>query len=402
MKKYLALRFKMTARLILPAIIVVCILFGCMNIIHTSYTERAKKDDLNTKVTLGIVGTANDEYLQWGLAALAFDSASFTVTVKQMNQKEAEASLMRGEISAFAVFPDGFVEQATKGNVLPIKFVSSVGATGFISIFKDSMTQMVNDILVESQKGTYGIGAALVGSGHSNISNLHINKISVEYLDFVFDRSKIYRVENLRINDDLEFSNTIVCGLTVLFFMLSVIPFASLFIRQDRSFFSLLASKRIGALPQVICEFICLALAAVVVAVTAFLLTASLLPEGSAPAVLLLFILSAVTLSAFCYLLFELSNNLVGGVLLTFFMSIVLAFAGGCIYPASFFPDSLKAFADLVFTGVARKTFTLSLLGNNVLGEVLSLLCYLFVFLALSVAVRRFKLTSPKEVTRLK
>ena len=141
MKKYLLLQLKRLARILPPVLLVAAVLFGCMSVAYDAIGDINNESGQQTKFKVGLVGTAGDTYMEMGLAAVeSFDSTRFSVDFDQMEEKEAEKAMRQGKISAFIQFPEGFMDEAMYGNILPIKFVTSVGADSLVSMVKEELT----------------------------------------------------------------------------------------------------------------------------------------------------------------------------------------------------------------------------------------------------------------------
>ena len=199
MGKYFVLQLKRVARFLPLALCVMALLFGCMGLVYQNMILAQEGEDqaASAKIKVGMVGTAGDQYLQWGLAAMQFDSTALSIEMVQMEEAEAVAALERGQIAAFVVFPDNFVEDALYGNVGQLRFVCTMGASGLVSIIKEEVTRIIDSILVVCQRGSYGVGDALTEQELDHLWGHHVNGLALEYVDFLFDRSKMYQVEHL-------------------------------------------------------------------------------------------------------------------------------------------------------------------------------------------------------------
>lgn len=395
MGKYFVMQLKRAARFVPYGLCVVLVLFGCLGMVYQAMVaaQEAENAEQTAKIRVGIVGTAGDKYMQWGLAAMQFDSSAMSIQMAQMEESEAVSALEQGEIAAFVVFPENFVDEALYGNVQQLRFVSTVGATGLVSIIKEEVTVIVERVLVACESGSYGVGEALSDNGYGNLWGKHVNGLALEYVDFLFDRSKVYHVQTITQENFVPFDRYMLGGLTVLLLMLACLPFAPLHIRSDRSLSRLLRSQRVGAGCQVLAEFggYVAGLSVLLAAVAAVIGFAGVMPEGIAAWKVFFGALPAlVMIAALTYLLYSLSDHLIGGVLLTFFTVLALCFIGGCMYPISVFPVTVQSLAAVLPSGVARQSVTACIQGEAPT-DIWALLGYSAAFLAIAAAVRSRK-----------
>lgn len=395
MGKYFVLQLKRITRFLPYGLCVVLVLFGCLGVVYQAMVsaQEMENEAEAAKIRVGMVGTASDQYLQWGMAAMQFDSSAMSIEIVQMEEPEAVSALEQGTIAAFIVFPENFVDEALYGNVQQLRFVSTVGAAGLVSIIKEEVTVMVDRILVACESGSYGVGEALSDNGHEQLWGEHVNGLALEYVDFLFDRSKMYTVEPLQQENYVPFDRYMLGGLTVLLLMLSCLPFAPLYIRADQSLSRLLRSQRVHPAGQVLAEFggYGLGLSVLLAGICLVMGLAQVLPEGvSAWSLFLSGLPALVMVAALTYLLFSVSDHLIGGVLLTFFAVLALCFIGGCMYPISVFPLSVQSLAAVLPSGLARQSIIACVQGTAP-ADVGALLIYGAVFLALATLVRGHK-----------
>ena len=393
MGKYCLLQLKRAARFLPWALCVVLVLFGCMSLTFRAMValQDAETAEETTKFRVGVVGTAGDQYLQWGLAAMQFDSTAMSISLSPMEEAAAISALEKGEIAAYLVFPEGFVDNALHGTVMKLRFVSTAGAASTVSIIKQEITAVVDGILTACESGSYGVGDAIRDNGLSGAGK-HIDGLALEYVDFLFDRSKMYRVESLQASS-VPFDQYMLGGLTVLLLMLSCLPFAPLYVRADHALSRMLRARRVGALAQTLGEFAAYfaALAVLLAAVAGVLHLGGLLPEGVRGRSLLLTALPVLFMvAALTYCTYSLSQQLITGVLLTFFSVLALCFIGGCMYPVYFFPLSVQKLSCFLPTAIARERITACFAGAEPAGGG-ALLAFGVGFLAISVALRAYK-----------
>ena len=395
MKKYFLLQLKRVLRFIPWGMCVVLVLFGCMSLIYNAMVVAQETEDAanSAKIAVGVVGTAGDKYLQWGLAAMKLDSTAMSIQLKPMEEEAAIEKLKAGDISAFLVFPEDFVDQALRGNVQPVRFVCTAGASGLVSILKEEITAIVDNILVACESGSYGVGNVLEDTGHGDRWGECVNELAMDYVDFLFVRNRMYKVESLADTGSIPFDRYMLGGLTVLLLMLACLPFAPLYVQSDRSLARVLRARRIGPVAQTAAEFAAYfaGLALLFAAVTLVVHRNGLVTEGVSGWVLFFGALPALlTIASLSYLLYAISDHLISGVLLAFFTTLALCFIGGCMYPVNIFPESLQRLAAVLPSGMARARLTGCYMGAEGASS-WGLWGYSAGFLAIATAIRGYK-----------
>jgi ABC-2 type transport system permease protein len=117
--------------------------------------------------------------------------------------------------------------------------------------------------------------------------------------------------------------------------------------------------------------------------------------ESMSPGSLILALTAPLVLvTSFQFMLYELCDTVVNGVLLQFATTVVLAFVGGCFYPVNFLPDGMQKIASFLPTGMVREYVSEVILGHSMGTKAVVLLGVSAVFIAVCVAVRKFKIVN--------
>lgn len=404
MKKYFYLQWKRTLKIFPFVLIAALILFAGLAGVFLGLMRMQRESDDVQKFKVGIVGDTADSYLDFGLSALkTLDDTRFSLELERLEESEAQQALAQYDISAYLVFPEGFMDAALLGDVKTIRLITRAGDGGLVMIFKEEIAQAVTYLLAESQKGVFGVQTALDSNGYQQLSYQYLNEMNVEYIDFVLHRSDLYRVTELGISDSLTLQEYFLCSFVVFLLLLIGLPYAAVFIKKDWTLNRILASGTCGASKQVACE--AAAYTGVMLLLTAVIMTASALFMGKItqqsaplefdPRTLALHLIPAIIIaSAFHMMLFELSGNIVNGILLQFFCSVSLCYAAGCFYPIYAFPKAVQSLAPFLPTGLMRSYLASGITGERSAADLFGIFAFTSVFLAITVAVRKHKITA--------
>lgn len=390
MFKYLQLQCKRLLRFLPGALLVAAILAGSLCLAFFLFAQQSSAKEENQKFPFAICGETDDTFLQMGLSTLtSFDSTRFALDILEMEENDAANALAKGEISAYVVIPEGFMEAAFAGQILPIKFYTTAGARGIVSLVKEELSSMISVLLLSSQKGVYAMWDTMVDNGLQHNAGGQMDRLALKYVDYIFVRDRVYSLEELGIADDLGLEDYLLCGLCVLLMMLICLPFAPQIICTDPALGRLLCAKGKPAWLQALCDFT--AYAATLLCLLLILLTCAALcfPQledlaalfGKCSAVLLL-------AAAFSFMLYSLSRDLISGIMLQFFVTVILCFVSGCLYPLYFFPVQVQQLAQWLPTGIARTLLASYLTGSAPAATLPMLLCFCAAFVAIGMWAR--------------
>lgn len=406
MKNYLFLQLKRQIKLLPLILAVTFILFIGISTILTLLIDTFNSDEDQQKFKVAITGDTDSEYIGLGLAAVqTIDNTRFTMEFLELKEHEAKVMLQNGEISAYVVLPENFIENAIAGDMEKIRFVTTSGDRGITTMLKNELTTLITDMVVYSQKGTYGLNEALKDNDCPKEERWKlVDDISIEYVELVLHRSDMAEEDVIGISDGLTFSQYYLCGMTVLLLMLIGIPFASVCVRKDTSLESLLVSRGYSVRRQIMSEYFshfCM-----LVGIALFMTVCirympniislvgdkEMIGEMALPFVLRV-IVSVALLSAMNLFIFEFADNLVSGVLLHFFAVLSLGYISGLFYPIYSFPTAIQKLSAVLPTGILR-SFMSGIFADetSLIKCIIGIVFYLSVFLSGTVLLRRRKL----------
>lgn len=391
----------------LPAVLIMTLLLtGCIALVSKVMLIADSSSEKKQKVQIGLVGDISGSYLGFGISALQhLDSSRFAIEFIEMEEEEARDRLNHGTLSAFVIVPEGFVEAAVRGENMPLTYVSTSGSLRLGSMIMNELVNTISSLLTESQNAIYGMQNYLVHNGMSDIYWQATDELYLRFLDFILGRTTVYELELTGLSGNLSMIGYYLCGFTVLFLLLWGIAGSPLYIKKDHALPALLSSKGQNTLSQMAGEFVAyfvlmatsfllvIVLVAVVMGLTGFTL-----PEWEREGIGILFgfyvkmLPVAAVICAMQLLLFELTSDMVSGILLQFLCALSLGYLSGCFYPISFFPESIQMVQPLLPTGVAVNYGGNLLMEESTVIEMVLLLGYLVLFLVLATAVRKRKI----------
>lgn len=391
----------------LPAVLIMTLLLtGCIALISKVMLIADSSSEKKQKVQIGLVGDISGSYLGFGISALQhLDSSRFAIEFIEMEEEEARDRLNHGTLSAFVIVPEGFVEAAVRGENMPLTYVSTSGSLRLGSMIMNELVNTISSLLTESQNAIYGMQNYLVNNGMSDIYWQATDELYLRFLDFILGRTSVYELEIMGLSGNLSMIGYYLCGFTVLFLLLWGIAGSPLYIKKDHALPALLSSKGQNTLSQMAGEFVAYFvlmatsfLLVIVLVAVAMGLTGFTLPEWEREGIGILFgfyvkmLPVAAVICAMQLLLFELTSDMVSGILLQFLCALSLGYLSGCFYPISFFPESIQIVQPLLPTGVAVNYGGNLLMEESTAIEMVLLLGYLLLFLVLATAVRKRKI----------
>ena len=377
---------------------VLCVLVSIIFSAMLSIDEN-KKD--KQKFAIGIVGDTKESFLGIGISALEnFDSSRFAIEFVELDEEKAKSSLQKGEISAYAVVPDDFVNSLVYGEIKKIKYYTTDDSAGISAVFEKEVTKVISDILIQSQKGIYGLDNAMEDNGAGDNAGEKMNELCLEYIELIINRTSMGKNEFIGVSDNISMQGYFLCSITTLFIFLFGIACVSLYAKRDISLNRILFAKGQRGCRQVICEYFAyFFLVYIVVFVTSICVAVfgglrSLIPELEYMDFSQVLILNArlipvvAMISALHFLLFEITRDIVTGVLIQFVVSVSLTYISGCFYPIYFFPEVVQKFSSFLPGGIARSYLAGCIVHKPMNISFILVLFYFIMFLGVTILMR--------------
>lgn len=400
MKRYFYLQMKRLLRIfpLLLAGLLTSLL--CVGLVATQLWQQEDNAEDKQRFEIAVCGDTSGEYVQMGLMALqAFDDTRYAMAIVELPEQEARQKLMRGQISAYVVLPENFIQRALQGDMDTVTYVTSAGGESVVSMFKDEITKLITNMVVYTQKGVYGLADAMIENKIPGSVGKRMDDMSLVYIDLILSRSQLCVVEELGVGQGMPAMGYYVCSLSVFLLLFIGVAFITVGVRQDKSLSRLLASRGFSEGAQVFWEFmaqfaVLFALGVVLMAIVS-VVGPKVLGDTKLPGfgALLAHILPvALMAAAGNMLIFEMTGSLISAAVWHFFLSVGQCYVSGCFYPVYALPEPLQKLAPWLPAGMAREFMSGSFLQEIQWLPLLGLMVFAGVFFGLAVVVRRGKL----------
>ena len=238
MKRYFNFGIRRTAKF-LPLVLAVtlALLIGLAAALWGILSTNSQKDE-NKIYRVGVVGETQNEFFDFGVKTFNdIDQTRFSLEFLPMDEETAKKEMNRGEISAYLIFPDNFIENALLGDVRPMEFVATTKANSIATLIEKELVSSIATLVISSQQGSYGMYDAVyaqTGNKHS-LAQTQLNTISLQYFELVLRRTDLIKVTELGVSGGLNYTHYYICSIILVFIALLGLPFAALYCRRDNS-----------------------------------------------------------------------------------------------------------------------------------------------------------------------
>lgn len=404
-KRYFTLQLKNTFKLLPKIFIITFAIFLCIALTAGFLIYQKSSENAKHKISIGIVGSLENTYLDIGVIALQnYDDSMFYMEFLDYDEEEdATKDLLSKKISGYLLIPDNYVENIYHGDNIPAKYITLNSPDGFGSVISNEVATTVSQIVTESQSGIYSMKS--LARKHGIKTSEHTQRLMLSYVDVILNRNASYEVSYLGIADELSFAGYYISGFIVLFLLLWAISFNSFFAQRKLSFCRILETRQISASKQIMCEYLSYLLVTLVtlsIFAVIFGLAIQFVELNIAELVgvsvfdCILFIIACIpgvaVIAMFQYLIYEMIPDKIGALLAQFIIAIGLGYVSGCFYPSSYFPEGLQKTASLLPVGIGFSYIRKIMAGTLPVKDFLLSATYFVAFFAISSSIRHSRI----------
>ena len=363
MMKYLFFQYKRIARLLPGALCVLLALLVGLVLTLQLFTQGENAREENRKVQIALCGDLDNGFLRMGLAALeTLDGTRFSVDILPMSPEDAANALAGGQIAAYVVVPDGFMEEAMHGVILPLEYVWTPATAGIAALFQEQLTGLVSTLVLEAQRGVFGMIDAVYENGLPYRQE-DVNSLALRYVQLILARDRVYTLQGLGVGDGLSLGQYLLCGFWVVLLFLVCLPFARVMLCPDPALCRLLALRGLPVPVQSFLDWLAYLLGLCTLLLPLGGLLGLILPDHF-PGLPELF-QALVLVSACSFFLYRLTADLISAVTVQFFSALVISFLSGCLYPVYFFPAAIQRLSGFLPSGLARQQLAGAFTGSG-------------------------------------
>ncbi len=334
-----------------------------------------------SRIGVGIVGSIENKYMKLGVEMLNnMDASRFSIKFINMDETAAKKSLKAGEIIGYFKIDKDFIEALEKGENRPVEYISS--GAGMISALSKEVASVFSTLLVNSERAIYATDNYLID--HPQVYNRERanTEFNIELLKNVMSRGKIYDVKSIDTVSGLSDADNYICGMSVLFMMLTGLGLGGLLCDKNESLLRVLKSRGLSYGDSLIADMFVISLyiiLTVLIFTGGMALTGAILPGNHNFVNLFEYCKDIVFLSVMFasmhLFIYEIIYKRVVAVLAELLLSISLGYIGGCIYPISFFPDIIRKLSIFLPSGAGIQVL------SDGMGYSVDIFCFIIILL---------------------
>lgn len=334
-----------------------------------------------SRIGVGIVGSIENKYMKLGVEMLNnMDASRFSIKFINMDETAAKKSLKAGEIIGYFKIDKDFIEALEKGENRPVEYISS--GAGMISALSKEVASVFSTLLVNSKRAIYATDNYLID--HPQVYNRERanTEFNIELLKNVMSRGRIYDVKSIDTVSGLSDADNYICGMSVLFMMLTGLGLGGLLSDKNESLLRVLKSRGLSYGDSLIADMFVISLyiiLTVLIFTGGMALTGAILPGNHNFVNLFEYCKDIVFLSVMFasmhLFIYEIIYKRVVAVLAELLLSISLGYIGGCIYPISFFPDIIRKLSIFLPSGAGIQVL------SDGMGYSVDIFCFIIILL---------------------
>jgi ABC-2 type transport system permease protein len=346
---------------LLLSVVIAGIVFASTKILY--------KDQIVKRIQVAIVQEDNNKLTKLALRVIgSMDSVESFCDFVPMTEEEAVTRLHQGKLLAAMAVPEGMVEGIMDGRNIPVVVLLSDNRGAEGEIFKE-LTTSGAVTLGSAQAGIYAISDYLFNHGKGSSIEEALEILNERYLDYALSRNGYFTNTLVSATEDLTITQYYTVYGILLFTLLCGIPCAILLKEDSKSLQEKLSGSGIKRSERILAKIfsIGILLSAVLLVLGSiglllfYFLTGNWI--GPDPSGIIILFIIVLTISSIIVLIYKISGNPVGGVMLLFLSTIFFIFCSGGFVPLVFLPEAVREIAPFLPTTILARG-----IGNVVTG----------------------------------
>lgn len=416
---YLLAQLKRIFKL-LPGILAVnLVLLIVIGLVGYALVYNDKRTSEWTKYNLGIVGSTEDEMLKMGVYLLENEddnSMAMLQLVEYDDKDEAAKALRQGEISAFVVIDDTFINSLNAlTNGAKLTYYATSGERGITSVFMDEVADIASNMIVYSEKGILSMRDILKNAGEpAEIINSNVNELFLLYVSAILAREEMTEFNVIGESDSISSIDYYTITITLFYILMLTFCSVSFFLGRKKASYQFIASKGLGAGRQVLAEYIsffavnavCLFVINLVVklAMAAFGHMANSSTDDATALIVTVtgaiiksninILVPLLLFTAMTFLIFEAISGIINKFMLGFIAYIGMSYVSGYFYPRGFFAYRIQNLGRILPTGTVLDYLAKRSTDEPLPLEILNCLMYFVLFILFAILIRRHRIKS--------
>lgn len=408
--KYFVVQLKRISKL-LPKVVLVSIAFIlCILLVGSVVINTSSFSTDKLKYSIGVCGTKEDNFLSLGLSLLeSVDDMQYMLDIKEFDTvKEAEEAIKKGDITAYAVIPEGFVDSINyMTNDSQIVYYTSAGQKGITNVLMDEIADLASSVILYSEAGIFTLWDIMEENGAS-VSDIsaETDNLFVTFMLAILGRAGLTETEELGISLGLSTYTYFIVSLSLFYILLLSFSGLSFFTGQSLELKKIVYTYGVSAGKQTGCEYVCFLVmnfvctflfeAALYVALKISGYTVSEFKNGfdvGFRGLCAVLVPIVIMFSAFEYFIFEAVDKIINKLLAGFMIFISFAYFSGYFYPKAFMPPAIRAIGEILPTGSAFTFVSYKMTGKFNVGAFAYVVAYFLIFIVGSIFVRQLKIS---------
>lgn len=322
------------------------------------------------------------------------DSVKSVCEFHILDEQEAFNKLEKGELYAVVYLPPDFTKSILSGDNIPAEIILHPDS-GADSILFETLADAAAYTLRTAQAGIYAAINTFSLLAPENVQTItgDLNEI---FIHTALSRAKMFQEISLDATGGVSIMTFYISSAFVLLLLFSGIGCAA-FYKSNRTFLCKIIKRNgIGYLSQIIIQGLAIAICYFAIFCIPYFLYANTVPDISFVETLLfcgLLFIMIFGICEFVLLVFSISKNPHTGVLLLFFLSLVLLFLSGGIIPKAFLPNQIQKLAGFL-PSTHWLSISLSLFGGSFINATAALAGHLItttIFIVINYLITRLE-----------
>lgn len=339
------------------SLLMLTLITGFLFVCHASSETTQKREP----VTIGVVANEDEPFVDWIITTVSsIEKTKDTFCFKRLSENEANTKLKKGNISIILIIPQNYIRSIVNGTNKHITIRFAKGQTTIVSFLLRQLSEAASSFILNSEAGIYSMQEYYRIHHLSNAKKDELT-LNLQYISEIAKLERGVQIEEVHTNSTYPLTSVYTISAIVLFLFLWGLTCSKMLTSQTRAFQNQLWLNGVKIHMQIFARSIaffvtCLinfiiitSLASIVMLITKVRLNDTVLVDVGGLWEFALLLLPLLLLSStFIQLVYEITQDFMGGLLFLFFSVMIMGLFSGCFYPLNFLPETIQHIAKIL------------------------------------------------------
>lgn len=330
---------------------------GFLFICHINDKNSREKEP----VTIAVVADEEEPFVDWIISTVSsIEKTKDTFQFKRLSEEKANKQLEEEKISIIFIIPKDYIRSIVNGTNKHVTIRFAKGQTTIVSFLLRQLSEAASSFILNSEAGIYSMQEYYRIHHLTNAKKDELT-LNLQYIKEIAELGQGVQAEEIETKSSYSLISVYTVSAIILFLFLWGLTCSNILTSQTKAFQNQLWLNGINIPLQILARSVAFCITCIINLIVIFVaagivmitmdlkLEHTLLDSISGLWIFALMLLPVLLLtSAYIQMVYEITEDSMGGILFLFFSIMIMGLFSGCFYPLNYLPKIIQKTAKVL------------------------------------------------------